>query len=118
MAEFGAILAGGGLAALLLAGAHLGLWEKRSGLWLVWRYTIGVASLNAGVSLVALLLGDVRLAVVPWCVAVVGGGVVAGLHLWREREDAPAAKALLRRVFREYADGKARPTGGSDARPD
>jgi hypothetical protein len=108
MVEFASICAGAALAALLLAGAHMSLWERRSGLWLVWRYVIGVACLNTGTTLTGLLLGNVWLAVVPWCIAGPAGLVVACLHLWREREDAPAAKALLRRVFKEYRDGEAR----------
>lgn len=111
MFEFAAIAAGGALAALLLTCVHLGFWEERSGMWLPKRYTIGVACLNAGIDLTALLLGDVRLAVVPWCIAAMGGGVIVGLHLWRERRDAPAATALLRRVFKEYERGQTR---GSD----
>lgn len=111
MTEVAAIAAGAALTALLLAGSHLWLWETRSGLWLVWRYAIGVAALNAGCTLSALLLNDIRLAVVPWCIAGAGGLVVACLHLWRERQDSPAATALLRRVFREYSHGR-------EARPD
>lgn len=115
MAEFAAILAGGALSALLLAGAHLALWDRRSDMWLVWRYVIGVLCLLAGDALAALLLRDVRLFAVPAGIAVMGGAVVAGLHLWRRQEDAPAAKALLRRVFKEYSDGEDR---GRDAGDD
>lgn len=111
MYELAAILAGGALAALLLACVHLGFWEQRTGMWLPKRYTIGVACLNAGIDLAALLLGDLRLALVPWFIAIFGGLTVVGLHFWRERRDAPAAKALMRRAFKEYERGQ---TGGPD----
>jgi hypothetical protein len=104
--ELLAIIAGAALSTVLLALAHLVLWHNRAALWLVWRYAIGVAALNAGTTLAGLLSGNLLLALAPWCIALPAGSVVALLHAWRAHHERPMLEALARRAFEEYRDAR------------
>ncbi len=106
MTELIAIIAGSALSTGLLVAAHLLLWHQRTALWLVWRYTIGVAALNAGLTLIGALLGNLLLMVAPWCVALVAGSVTALLHTWRAHHESPMLDALVRRAYEEYDDAR------------
>lgn len=74
---FYAIAAGAAVAALLLLVAHVLLWPYQSQLHIVAKYTVGVACLNLGITLAAVLLADVRMALVVWAVSGTGGVVIA-----------------------------------------
>lgn len=101
------LIAGILLTLLLLTLEHVLLWQQK--LWLPIRYAIGVASLNAGITLAAGLAGHWDTVVLVWSVAVAGGLLVGGLHAWRhlrgERpadiDDAFAAGQLVARATRE-----------------
>ncbi len=106
MTELLAVIAGAALSTVLLVLAHLVLWHNRATLWLVWRYAIGVAALNAGTTLAGLLTHNLLLALAPWCIALPAGSVVALLHAWRAHHSRPMFDALTRRAYQEYSDAR------------
>lgn len=103
--EFTAAFAGGGVAATLLTLAHLLWWDSRPNLPLVARYTIGVACLNTGLIVTGAILADLRLVVLPWIIAGIGGAVVAVLHLWRHQQSAYRTINLVRRAIGRQGAG-------------
>ncbi len=108
------LIAGALLSTLILLAEHLLLW--RVALKLTTRYALGTAALGAGLTLAAVLAGE-WFALSFWGFAVVGGGVVEGLHRWRasrgeaapDIEDAFAAGQVAGRAGGK--DGAPRASG-------
>jgi hypothetical protein len=76
--------------AVTIVAAHLLLWPQR--LSLVWRYTIGICCIGAGISVTAAQRRDKELAVTFWAMAGAAGATTAVLHKWREERGSPAGE--------------------------